>query len=135
MAKIWMAIACLLCGIVFGWWIHGGVTDIDTQNNYQAGEANGYNRGFEAGYAVGANWTLTDYSDNKTWALEAIAGLSVKRITSENITVSLLDGVGLVVKWEGVGIPEKLELIQRFQPWLRDITGVNYNITFEGLSK
>jgi hypothetical protein len=113
-AKIWMAIAFLLCGVAFGWWIHGGVTDIDTdidtQNNYQAGEANGFNRGFEA-------------------------GLYGKRITSENITVKYLDGVGLVVKWEGAGIPEKLELIQRFQPWLRDITGINYNITFEELSK
>lgn len=45
-------IAFLLCGVVFGWLIHGGVTDIDTQNSYHAGEANGYNRGFEAGRAV-----------------------------------------------------------------------------------
>jgi hypothetical protein len=44
--------AFFLCGAIFGFWIHGGVTDYQTQNSYLAGEANGYNRGFEAGKAI-----------------------------------------------------------------------------------
>lgn len=48
-----MAVVAIgLFGIVFGWWLHGGITSYDAEQNYYFGEANGYNRGFEAGYSL-----------------------------------------------------------------------------------
>lgn len=55
---------------------------------------------------------------------------------TQNITIKHLDDVGLVVKWtDGAILTDNgslpAQLIQRFEPWLRGMTGIDYNVTWE----
>ncbi|MDG6912637.1 MAG: hypothetical protein JRN35_06090 [Nitrososphaerota archaeon] len=56
----------LLLGLVAGWWLHGGLASYQYDEAYHFGEANGYNRGYEAGIAE----STSAPTDNETHFLD-----------------------------------------------------------------
>ena len=106
----------------------------------------GYRSGFDDGWSDG-------YSGGYNQAIIARQGviyttiphiqvneISIHRDITDNITIKYLDdgsgNPGLVVKWDGgvvVGdnATYPIAMIQRFEPWLREITGHYYNVSWE----
>lgn len=122
----WVAVALGLAAILIGFLC------------YRFGFDDGWAEGWEGGYnsAIIARQGVI-YAIHSPIQMN---GLLINRDATDNITIKYLDdgsgNPGLVVKWDGGAVvgdntTYPITMIQRFEPWLRQVTGHPYNVSWE----
>ena len=105
---------------------------------YRSGFDDGWSDGYRGGYnqaiiaRQGVIYTTIPRID--------VNEILINRDITDNITIKYLDdgsgNPGLVVKWDGGAVigdnaTYPITMIQRLEPWLREVTGHYYNVSWE----
>ena len=106
------------------------------------GYRSGFDDGWSDGYSGGYNQAIIARQGVIYTTIPHIQAneISIHTDIADNITIKYLDdgsgNPGLVVKWDGGAVlgdnaTYPITMIQRLEPWLREVTGHYYNVSWE----